>query len=187
MHEINMERHEESSGTVLPIRTLGDPVLRERCRTVDDLGPGLKKLITDMFTTMYDAQGVGLAATQVGVDLRVFVFDCPDHEDKWHKGYVINPVVKLAEAGVKDEHLEGCLSIPGMTFDLDRPGRVIVEGIDLHGRTIEIEGYEFFARCLLHETGHLEGTLVIDLLQGAERRAALKSLNKLQFDRRNSI
>jgi peptide deformylase len=187
VHEIYTERREESNGRVLPIRTLGDPVLRERCRTVDDLGPSLKRLIVDMFTTMYDAQGVGLAANQVGVDLRVFVFDCPDHEDKWHKGHVLNPVVKLAEAGVEDEHLEGCLSIPGMHFDLDRPGRVIVEGIDLHGDAVEIEGYEFFARCLLHEVGHLEGILFIDLLQGAERRAAQKALNKLYLDPRNAM
>lgn len=182
-----MERREESKGRVLPVRTLGDPVLRERCRTVDDLGPSLQSLIADMFATMYDAQGVGLAATQVGVDLRAFVFDCSDHEDKWHKGYVINPVVKLAETGIKDEHLEGCLSVPGLAFELDRPGRVIVEGIDLHGHVIEVEGYEFFARCLLHEVGHLEGVLFIDLLQGAERRAAAKALNKLSFDRHNAM
>lgn len=176
MHEIATERRKESGGTIQSIRLLGDPVLRERCRTVDDLGPSTKHLIDNMFATMYSAEGVGLAANQVGVDLRIFVFDCPDHEDKWHKGYVINPVVKLVETGVKDEHLEGCLSIPGLHFDLDREGRVVVEGIDLDGRPILVEGYEFFARCLLHETGHLEGTLFIDLLKGTEKRAAMKAL-----------
>lgn len=182
-----MERREESDGVVRAIRVLGDPVLREHCRSVEGFGPSLKRLIADMFTTMYDAEGVGLAANQIGVDLRVFVFDCSDHEEKWHKGYVINPVVKLTEAGVKDEHLEGCLSIPGMPFHLDRPGRVIVEGIDLNGQPVEIEGYEYFARCLLHETGHLDGTLFIDLLKGAERRGALKRLNKLALDQLNAI
>lgn len=178
MHEINTERREESDGTVHQIRVIGDPVLREHCRTVDKPGPSTERLIKDMFASMYEANGVGLAANQIGVDLRVFVFDCPDHEDKWHKGYIINPVVTLAEVGVKDEHLEGCLSIPGLHFDLDRMGRVAVEGIDLDGSPIWVEGYEFFARCLLHETGHLEGKLYIDLLKGSEKREAMKAIKK---------
>ena len=146
-----------------------------------DFGPRLESLVRDMFATMYDAKGVGLAANQIGIDLRVFVFDCPDYEQMYHKGILVNPELVIVGKEVIDDS-EGCLSLPGVYSDLERPNQVIAKGQDLEGRPMEIEGFGYFARCLMHETNHLDGSLFIDHLKGAERRAAIKTLRMLEFE-----
>jgi peptide deformylase len=158
--------------TVRPLRLLGDPVLREPCAPVEAFDTGLAHLIEDMFATMYAANGVGLAANQIGVSKRVFVFDCPDDDDVRHLGSIVNPVLTAAD-GVEVTGEEGCLSVPGVRAATTRLDRAVVEGQDPAGEPLRLEGTGFFARCLLHESGHLEGGLFLDHLAGLRRRRAL--------------
>lgn len=164
--------------TILPIRILGDPVLRTPCDPVTHFDDGLAQLIDDMFETMYAAPGVGLAANQVGVSLRLFVYDCPDADHVAHRGYVINPTLTLDEdvpsSLDEEEDMEGCLSVPGDHFPTPRADRATVRGIDVDQQTVELSGSGFFARCLQHECGHLDGRLFVDELTGKHRRAALR-------------
>ncbi|MFF4648458.1 peptide deformylase [Streptomyces sp. NPDC001380] len=166
-----------SSGRVHPVRVLGDPVLREPCAPVTAFDADLARLVEDMFATMYAEDGVGLAANQIGVPLRVFVHDCPDDEDVRHLGAVVNPVLVEAD-GVTVTGEEGCLSVPGVRAGTTRPDRAVVEGYDPAGRPLRVEGTGFFARCLLHETGHLDGGLFLDGLTGLRRRRALRAVRR---------
>lgn len=162
--------------SILPIRILGDPVLRTPCDAVTRFDDDLAQLIDDLFETMYAAPGVGLAANQVGVLLRLFVYDCPDADRIVHRGYVINPSLTLDEEIPttldEDEDSEGCLSVPGDHFPTARAFRATVRGIDLDEQPLEVSGTGFFARCLQHECGHLDGRLFVDELTGKHRRAA---------------
>lgn len=186
MHELSDGRTVTEGGTVRSIRVVGDPVLREKCSDILSFDRNLRDLVDDMFATMYAANGVGLAANQIGISSRVFVFDCPDDDEIWHKGYVVNPtVVHVAEELL--ENVEGCLSIPGVYQHLDRSGLVVVRGYDVSGKEIEVEGPGYFGRCLLHETGHLEGFLFIDLLEGKDRKDALKAIRSREFADRVSL
>ena len=161
-----------TGGTVLPIARWGTPVMHARTRPVTDFDDRLKTLVADMFATMYAAEGVGLAATQVGVDLAVFVFDCPDDDHVRHSGVICNPVVTLPEG--KERHLEasdeGCLSLPGAYVELARPDYAVCRGQDVEGRPVEVTGTGLLARCLQHETDHLNGTVFGDRLSGRVRR-----------------
>lgn len=178
IHEINKGRSAHAGGVVRDIRVIGDPVLRDHCRTVDDLSGSVDLLIDDMFATMYHARGVGLAANQIGICHRVFVFDCPDDEQRWHKGYLINP--RLVESSVAmADNSEGCLSIPGIRSPLSRAERVTMHGLDTAGRELLVTGDGYFARCLLHELQHLDGSLFLDHLTGDDRRSALRALRAL--------
>jgi peptide deformylase len=168
---------------VRPIRIIGDPVLHAPTQPVTEFNDELRTLVTDMFDTMAAADGVGLAANQVGVALRVFVYDCPDDfEDIQHRGVVINPQLETTELpeGMPDpdEDWEGCLSVPGEQFPTGRAEWARVTGFDLDGAPVEIEGRGFFARCLQHETDHLNGLLYVDRLVGRHDRAARKALKK---------
>ncbi|MGX7681456.1 peptide deformylase [Jatrophihabitans sp. DSM 45814] len=163
------------SGHTRPIVIVGDPVLHRPSETVVDFDDELRALIDDMFATMYLAEGVGLAAPQVGVPLRVFVYDCPDDEGTYHKGHVINPVVTATSADT-DESDEGCLSVPGPYAPVARPHTVTVTGLDSNRQPIEVTGSGFFARCLLHETEHLQGRLYIDHLNRRRRSRVLASI-----------
>jgi peptide deformylase len=150
----------------------GDPVLHRPCEPVTDFGPALGGLVEDMFATMYAARGVGLAANQIGVGLRVFVYDCPDDEDVRHLGHLVNP--RLVEAdGVVLRGPEGCLSLPGLEAGTERFDRAVVEGVRADGTPARVEGTGFFARCLQHEADHLEGRVYADRLTGP-RRALLR-------------
>jgi peptide deformylase len=163
---------------IRPIRYLGDPVLRTICDPVTTFDAGLKRLVDDMFASMYDAPGVGLAANQIGVSLRVFVYDCPDDEGQRHVGCVVNPVLTTdGDVVVGDE---GCLSIPGLHFPTPRHTRATVEGVDVDGRPLRVTGSGEFARCLQHETGHLDGKVYVDVLSGDTRRAALRAIRAAQ-------
>ncbi|OKK03873.1 peptide deformylase [Streptomyces sp. CB03234] len=171
-----------SSGHVRALTLLGDPVLHTPCEPVTDFGPSLSRLIEDMFATMYAANGVGLAANQVGVGLRVFVYDCPDDEDVRHLGHLVNP--RLVEAdGVTVRGPEGCLSLPGIEAGTERFDHAVVEGVDLLGTPVRVEGTGFFARCLQHECDHLEGTVYPDRLSGWRRAKALRAAKRAPWGR----
>jgi peptide deformylase len=155
----------------------GDPVLHAPCESVSDFSAGLNKLIEDMFATMYAAQGVGLAANQVGTPLRVFVYDCPDDEDVRHLGHIVNP--RLVEAdGVAVRGPEGCLSLPGLEAGTERYDRAVVEGVTSDGAPVRVEGTGFFARCLQHECDHLDGLVYPDRLMGWRRAKTLRAARR---------
>jgi peptide deformylase len=165
-------------GVARPIVTYGsDPVLHRACAPVSAFDEQLRRLLLDMFASMEAADGVGLAANQIGVDARVFVIDCPDGEGEDVVGYVINPTLTLP-APVGDEPAEeltdeGCLSVPGAYADLPRAFRARVDGVDLKGDPVSIETTGMAARCLQHEVDHLNGTVYVDLLPEAQREQLL--------------
>lgn len=171
--------------TVHAIRIAGDPVLHHPTRQVEAFDDELARLADDMFETMYAAEGVGLAANQIGVDLRIFVYDCPDDEGVRHKGVVVNPVLETSEIPETmpdpDDDWEGCLSVPGESYPTGRASWAKVTGSDLEGNPIEVEGTGYFARCLQHETDHLNGYLYLDRLVGRHVRAAKKMLKANQW------
>ncbi|WP_395359497.1 peptide deformylase [Streptomyces sp. YH02] len=166
-----------SSGQVRAMTLLGDPVLHTPCAPVTDFGPELARLVEDMFATMYAANGVGLAANQVGVGLRVFVYDCPDDEETRHLGHVVNP--RLVEAdGDVFRGAEGCLSLPGLEAPTPRYDRAVVEGVRLDGTPVRVEGTGFFARCLQHEADHLEGGVYADHVTGWRKSRLIRAIRK---------
>ncbi|MGH3452175.1 MAG: peptide deformylase [Haloechinothrix sp.] len=166
--------------TVHPIRIAGDPVLHNPTRKVEVFDDELRSLVDDMFETMYAASGVGLAANQIGVDLRLFVYDCPDDDDTRHTGLVVNPILETAEIpeGMPDpdDDWEGCLSVPGESYPTGRADWAKVTGVDLDGAPITVEGTGYFARCLQHETDHLDGYLYLDRLVGRHARSAKRMI-----------
>jgi peptide deformylase len=156
---------------VLRIRTFGDPILRQVARPVERVTDLHRTLIKDMFETMRQAPGVGLAAPQVGVLERIFVYE---HEDD--HGVVINPEV-TAHSRRKEEGEEGCLSLPGLVYPVTRPARVSISGLDENGNVVEFSDVEdLLGRIFQHETDHLNGILFIDHLSDDSRRDALTTL-----------
>lgn len=152
---------------LLRIRQFGDPVLRERAREIEEITDAHRRLIEDMFETMRDAPGVGLAATQVGVLERLFVWEV----DEVH-GAFINPViVKRSKETFLDG--EGCLSLPGLSYDVERDYEVTVEALDVDGNQVLVTGEDLLARVFQHEMDHLDGVLFIDRIDEADRREAL--------------
>ncbi|AUY49001.1 peptide deformylase [Streptomyces sp. CB01881] len=168
-------------GEVRRITVVGEEVLHRRCRAVaeDEFGTSeLSRLVDDMFATMWVAEGAGLAANQIGVDLQVFVWDCLDEDGVRHVGHILNPVLDdlPSDARRLAEVEEGCLSVPGPYLELARPDFAVVRGHDLEGRPLVVEGRGYFARCLQHETDHLYGGLYIDRLSHRGRRTALRRM-----------
>lgn len=163
---------------VHPIRIVGDPVLHKATRPVQDFDDDLRTLIADLFETNTAANGAGLAANQIGVDLRVFVYDCPDDDGVRHVGAICNPVLEDLPAGsrVLDDSNEGCLSVPTAYAELARPDVAVCHGQDAQGRPITLRGTGYFARCLQHETDHLSGYLYIDRLSKRDRKEALRQM-----------
>ena len=154
-----------------PIRVFGDPVLRQRAAEVTEVDGRLARLVEDMIETMYEAPGVGLAAPQVGVQKRLFVYDL--HDDEGAK-VVINPVLTGGDGEwVYDE---GCLSVPGLFWPIVRPKTIHLTGVDLDGNEISIEADEFEARVFQHEVDHLDGTLLIERLDPDQRKEAMRVL-----------
>ena len=171
---------------VRPIVILGDPVLHTPTAPVPvgpdgALPPELADLITDMYDTMDAAHGVGLAANQIGVGLRLFVYDCAEDRGKaaYRRGVVINPVLETSEIPetMPDPETddEGCLSVPGESFPCGRAEWAKVTGLDADGKPVTLEGTGLFARMLQHETGHLDGFLYVDTLLGRHARAAKRA------------
>ena len=148
---------------VHPIRIVGDPVLHQPTRPVEKFDDELRTLVADMFETMAAANGVGLAANQIGVDLRLFVYDCPDDEGNQYRGVVCNPVLETSEVPLgmpdPDDDWEGCLSVPGLRAVVPRWRRIRYTGLDEKGRPIVREAEGFHARVVQHECDHLIGKL----------------------------
>jgi peptide deformylase len=153
-------------GTVRAIIRWGEPVMHRRLRDVESFDEDLHRLVADMVATMHAADGVGLAANQIGVDLKVFVFDCPDDDGMRHAGVVCNPRVEVPEGDDRrlDDGEEGCLSLPGAFVSCARPDFAVVRGSDQHGLPVEYSGSGLLARCLQHETDHVHGTVFGDRL-----------------------
>ncbi|MGI5339951.1 peptide deformylase [Streptomyces sp. CA-181903] len=165
-------------GTSRPITVVGNPVLHKECKDVTEFDDDLARLIDDMFASQRTAEGVGLAANQIGVDLKVFVYDCMDDEGVRHVGHVCNPVLEELPAGrrILDDSNEGCLSVPTAYAPLARPDYAVVRGQDMKGNPIAVQGTGYFARCLQHETDHLYGYLYIDRLSKRDRKDALRQM-----------
>ena len=158
-----------------PVRLFGDPVLRTVAEPVTDFDLELRNLVRDLTETMREASGVGLAAPQIGVGLRVFTYHVDDEE----YGHLINPVLELSGEPEPDE--EGCLSIPGLQFPTPRAPRVIAAGFNMYGDPVTIEGTELLARCVQHETDHLDGILFIDRLDKKQRKLAMKAIREAEW------
>ncbi|KAF2777657.1 peptide deformylase [Streptomyces coelicoflavus] len=165
-------------GTSRPITVVGNPVLHKECEDVTDFGEEFQQLVADMFASQRTAEGVGLAANQIGVSKKVFVYDCPDDEGVRHVGVVCNPeLVELpADRRSLDDSNEGCLSVPTAYAPLARPDYAEVTGQDEKGNPVKVRGTGYFARCLQHETDHLYGYLYIDRLSKRERKDALRQM-----------
>jgi peptide deformylase len=164
---------------ILPIVKYGDPVLETPCDPVESFNtPELDQLIADMFETMYDAKGVGLAAPQVGFTKRLTVIDCSSGEEEDEKLVLINPRIVEAEGEQVGE--EGCLSIPGFREDVKRPMRIKVQAQDASGQWFEIEGDELLARAICHENDHLNGILFLQHISALKRELIKRKIRKLR-------
>jgi peptide deformylase len=133
----------------------------------------LQRLVADMFASMAAAEGVGLAANQIGVDARVFVVDCPDATDTNVVAHVVNPVLHLPDGRDLELDSEGCLSVPGVRAEVGRPATASVTGVDMFGEPVQITGTGLLARCLQHESDHLDGLLYVDRLPAKKRKRLL--------------
>jgi peptide deformylase len=167
-----------SGGTVRPMTRWGEEVMHRPARAVTSYDEELRSLVADMVATMYAANGVGLAANQVGVGLAVFVYDCPDDDGVVHRGVVCNPVVHLPEGRERqlDDSEEGCLSYPGAFVECARPDWARVTGQGLDGEDVSYEGTGLFARCLQHETDHTLGRVFGDRLNDRARKKLRKQM-----------
>ncbi|MBB5872532.1 peptide deformylase [Allocatelliglobosispora scoriae] len=162
------------TGTARPITKYGTPVLHQPCAEVTTFDEELSTLIDDMFASMYEARGVGLAANQIGVGLRIFVYDCPDAQQVRQVGHVVNPVLHLPPPPRElIEDREGCLSVPGAQAELARTALAYVTGFDKTGEPIRVDGTGRMARCLQHECDHLDGKVYVDRLTTKQRKKAL--------------
>jgi peptide deformylase len=171
-------------GIVRPITRWGEPVMHRPQRLVESFDEELTSLVADMVATMYAADGVGLAACQIGVDLAVFVFDCPDDSGHHTVGVVCNPELRLPEGKDRqlDEGEEGCLSYPGAFVECARPDSAVVTGLGLDGSPVEFTGTGMLARCLQHETDHTKGTVFGDRLPTKLRKKLQKAMEKAADD-----
>lgn len=157
--------------SIFPIRVFGDPVLRQPCAQITELDGSVRRLATDMLETMYAAPGVGLAANQVGVQQRIFVYDIGEGAHT-----VVNP--SIVESSGQWEYDEGCLSVPGLYFTIARPKWVTLTGLDLDGNEFTTVGEDLLARVFLHETDHLDGKLLLDRLDPDTRKEAMRALRE---------
>jgi peptide deformylase len=160
--------------SIRPIRLFGDPVLRTPAEPVTSFDAELRKLVTDLTDTMMDAPGLGLAAPQIGVGLRVFTYNVDDVI-----GHLINPTLELSVEIEVDE--EGCLSFPGLSYPTSRSLSAVAKGFDVHGEPVTVAGTSQLARCIQHETDHLDGVLFIDRLDPAQRKLAMKEIRASEW------
>ncbi|GLZ43146.1 peptide deformylase [Actinokineospora sp. NBRC 105648] len=161
--------------TVQQIRLFGDPVLRTPAAEVVDFDRELRNLVRDLWDTMSDQGGAGLAAPQLGVGLRVFTYHCDGAE-----GHLVNPVWTALDEQTQDGQ-EGCLSIPGLYWDCVRHRNVVARGWDMHGEPVEIQGSDLLARCVQHETDHLDGVLFLDRLDEQTRKQAMAEIRQASW------
>ena len=160
--------------SIMPIRHFGDPVLVTPASEVIDFDKELRVLVKDLTDTMLDAPGAGLAAPQIGVPLRLFVWDVDEA-----LGHLINPTLDLSED--LQEGDEGCLSFPDLVYPTPRAFRAVAKGFNMHGEPITVEGTELLARALQHETDHLNGILFIDRLSEEDRKLAMKEIRESEW------
>ena len=160
--------------SVRPIRLFGDPVLRTPAEPVRDFDAELRRLVKDLTDTMVEAPGLGLAAPQIGVGLRVFTYNVDDVI-----GHLINPVLRLSDDEEIDD--EGCLSFPGLQYPTPRAHGVVARGFNMHGEPVILDGTGQLARCVQHETDHLDGILFIDRLDPAQRKLAMKEIRAAEW------
>jgi peptide deformylase len=169
--------------TIRRICIIGEPVLHQRAAEVTSFDQNLALLVDDMFETMDAAPGVGLAAPQVGVGLRVFVYDYADDDDNERRGVIINPVLEIGETSAEepdwDTESEGCLSVPGERFPLKRADWIRVTGVDFDQRKVSIEATGWFARIFQHEFDHLDGKLYVERLAEPHASDALELIEEL--------
>lgn len=158
------------------IRLVGDPVLRQRAADITDIDGRLARLADDMVTTLNGAAGLGLAAPQVGVQKRLFVYDLRDDEGP---KVIVNPII--SEARGEWVYDEGCLSVPGLSWEIVRPKEVHLAGYDLDGNEVSLEADELMARLFQHELDHLDGRLVLDLLDEDQRKQAMRTMRERMF------
>ncbi len=170
-----------TGGTVRPMTRWGTPVMHRPQQRVTEHDDALHDLVADMVATMYAAEGVGLAACQIGVDLAVFVFDCPDASGERTAGVVCNPALELPQGRDRrlDESEEGCLSLPGAFIPCARPDLATVTGTGLDGKPVTFTGDGLLARCLQHETDHTLGTVFGDRLSTKARKKLQKEHERL--------
>ncbi|MFI6161469.1 peptide deformylase [Micromonospora haikouensis] len=160
---------------VLPVRLLGDPVLTQPAEEVTTFDKELHRLVRDLTDTLDDERGAGLAAPQLGIGLRVFVY----HVENL-KGHLVNPVLRFPDEEEQDGP-EGCLSMPGLYFDTRRRMNVVAKGYSRHGDPVQVVGSGYLARCLQHETDHLDGVLFIDRMDTERRKAAMKAIRAARW------
>jgi peptide deformylase len=161
--------------TVQPIRLFGDPVLRSPADPVVDFDKELRRLVENLTDTLHEQNGSGLAAPQIGVGLRVFVFDVDDVT-----GHVVNPRLEFPDDEEQDGP-EGCLSIPGVYVDTKRRLNAVARGFNTHGDPIQVIGNGMLARCVQHETDHLDGVLFVDRLDGDRRKQAMRAIRSADW------
>lgn len=161
--------------SIRPIRLFGDPVLRTAADPVTDFDKQLRNLVKDLTETLRDAQGAGLAAPQIGVGLRVFAYAVGGE-----RGYLVNPELNFPDEEVQDGE-EGCLSFPGIYFDVKRRLNTVARGFTDRGDPVQVVGTEILARCLQHETDHLDGVLFIDRMDQATRKLAMKVIRDAKW------
>jgi peptide deformylase len=161
--------------TVQPIRLFGDPVLRTPADPVTDFDKELRRLVADLTDTMRDEGGAGLAAPQLGVGLRVFTFDVDEVV-----GHLINPVLEFPDEQEQDGP-EGCLSVPGLYFDTKRRLNVVARGFNEYGDRVRLVGTGLLARCVQHETDHLDGVLFVDRLDRGARKEAMRAIRAAEW------
>jgi peptide deformylase len=161
--------------TIRPIRLFGDPILRTPADPVTDFDKQLRNLVKDLTETLRDAGGAGLAAPQIGVGLRVFAYNVDDQ-----RGYIVNPALDFPDEEEQDGD-EGCLSFPGLYYDVKRRANTVARGFTDRGDPIQIVGTDFMARCLQHETDHLDGILFIDRMDTATRKAAMREIRAAEW------
>jgi peptide deformylase len=160
--------------SVQPIRFFGDPVLRTPAAEVVDFDAELRRLVRDLTDTMLESAGVGLAAPQIGVGLRVFSYNV-----EGVVSHLINPILSLSDETEVDD--EGCLSFPGLYYPTERSTNVIATGFDMYGEPVRLEGSDLLARCIQHETDHLDGVLFIDRLDREQRKLAMKAIRESEW------
>jgi peptide deformylase len=165
-----------TTGAPYAVRIVGDPVLRQQASPVADLDGRLARLVDDMVATLYEAEGLALAAPQIGVQKRLWVYDM--HDDEGPK-VVVNPVI--TESRGEWVHEEGCLSVPGLAWEITRPKEVHLTGLDLDGNELSIDADELLARMFQHELDHLDGVLLIDRLAPEQRKDAKRAVRELQL------
>ncbi len=161
---------------ILDIVKYGDALLTKRADEVTEFDSKLHKLVDDMFETMYGAPGVGLAAPQVGVLKRLFIMDCSSGKNKNQKVALINPIIEVEEGEQIGD--EGCLSFPGIFVQVKRPQRVVVRAQDLNGGSFDLDVLDLEARCVSHETDHLDGDLFIEYLSPLKRDLLKRRIKK---------